>query len=145
MPLPHESKCLYIIRNKHRFFMREIFEQLKEAYGNDFAMLYDKIGPYARRYGRAAARKVLELYYVLRADSTSVSDKVLIGLALAYVLVPGDVLPFRKFGVFGLLDDALSLAVVYRRMQCNITPEITFKVEMMLDKWFEGQSAEVVE
>lgn len=125
--------------------MQDKFEQLKERYGSDFSSLYEKIRPYARKYGRAAARPVLELFYVLRDDSTPAGDKVLIGAALAYVLVPNDILPFRKFGVFGWVDDALSLVVVRRRMEDNITPEISFKVDMLLDKWFDGQSVEIVD
>ena len=100
--------------------------------------------PYAKKYGRVAAKPVLELYYVLREDSTPAKDKAVIALALGYLLLPSDILPLRKFGIFGLLDDTLSVSVVYKKMQKNITPAVSFKVEMTLDKWFDGRSVEVV-
>lgn len=119
-------------------------DELKNCLGRNFEKLQEKLMPYAKRYGRAAAKPVLELYYVLREDSTPAKDKAVIALALGYLLLPSDILPLRKFGIFGLLDDTLSVSVVYKKMQKNITPAVSFKVEMTLDKWFDGRSVEVV-
>ena len=118
--------------------------ELKNCLGRNFEKLQEKLMPYAKKYGRVAAKPVLELYYVLREDSTPAKDKALIALALGYLLLPSDILPLRKFGIFGLLDDTLSVSVVYKKMQKNITPAVSFKVEMTLDKWFDGRSVEVV-
>lgn len=118
--------------------------ELKNCLGRNFEKLQEKLMPYAKKYGRAAAKPVLELYYVLREDSTPAKDKAVIALALGYLLLPSDILPLRKFGIFGLLDDTLSVSVVYKKMQKNITPAVSFKVEMTLDKWFDGRSVEVV-
>lgn len=118
--------------------------ELKNCLGRNFEKLQEKLMPYAKKYGRVAAKPVLELYYVLREDSTPAKDKAVIALALGYLLLPSDILPLRKFGIFGLLDDTLSVSVVYKRMQKNITPAVSFKVEMTLDKWFDGRSVEVV-
>lgn len=115
-------------------------DEIKSTLGEHFEKLQEKLKPYAKKYGRMAAKPLLELFYVLRQDSTPTGDKVIIALALAYVLLPTDLLPLKKFGLLGVLDDALSLNVVYKKMQKNITPETTFQVEMTLDKWFEGQS-----
>lgn len=119
-------------------------DELKNCLGRNFEKLQEKLMPYAKKYGRVAAKPVLELYYVLREDSTPAKDKAVIALALGYLLLPSDILPLRKFGIFGLLDDTLSLSVVYKKMQKNITPAVSFKVEMTLDKWFDGRSVEVV-
>lgn len=119
-------------------------DELKNCLGRNFEKLQEKLMPYAKKYGRVAAKPVLELYYVLREDSTSAKDKAVIALALGYLLLPSDILPLRKFGIFGLLDDTLSVSVVYKKMQKNITPAVSFKVEMTLDKWFDGRSVEVV-
>lgn len=119
-------------------------DELKNCLGRNFEKLQEKLMPYAKKYGRVAAKPVLELYYVLREDSTPAKDKAVIALALGYLLLPSDILPLRKFGIFGLLDDTLSVSVVYKRMQKNITPAVSFKVEMTLDKWFDGRSVEVV-
>lgn len=118
--------------------------ELKNCLGRNFEKLQEKLMPYAKKYGRVAAKPVLELYYVLREDSTPAKDKAVIALALGYLLLPSDILPLRKFGIFGLLDDTLSVSVVYKKMQKNITPVVSFKVEMTLDKWFDGRSVEVV-
>lgn len=118
--------------------------ELKNCLGRNFEKLQEKLMPYAKKYGRVAAKPVLELYYVLREDSTPAKDKAVIALALGYLLLPSDILPLRKFGIFGLLDDTLSVSVVYKEMQKNITPAVSFKVEMTLDKWFDGRSVEVV-
>lgn len=119
-------------------------DELKNCLGRNFEKLQEKLMPYAKKYGRVAAKPVLELYYVLREDSTPAKDKAVIALALGYLLLPSDILPLRKFGIFGLLDDTLSVSVVYKKMQKNITPVVSFKVEMTLDKWFDGRSVEVV-
>ena len=119
-------------------------DELKNCLGRNFEKLQEKLMPYAKTYGRVAAKPVLELYYVLREDSTPAKDKAVIALALGYLLLPSDILPLRKFGIFGLLDDTLSVSVVYKKMQKNITPAVSFKVEMTLDKWFDGRSVEVV-
>lgn len=119
-------------------------DELKNCLGRNFEKLQEKLMPYAKKYGRVAAKPVLELYYVLREDSTPAKDKAVIALALGYLLLPSDILPLRKFGIFGLLDDTLSISVVYKKMRKNITPAVSFKVEMTLDKWFDGRSVEVV-
>ena len=95
-------------------------DELKNCLGRNFEKLQEKLMPYAKKYGRVAAKPVLELYYVLREDSTPAKDKAVIALALGYLLLPSDILPLRKFGIFGLLDDTLSVSVVYKKMQKNI-------------------------
>ena len=62
--------------------------------------------------------------------------KALVYAALAYVLIPGDLIPRKVFHLLGLTDDALAIAYVIKQVKDSITPQILQKVEMQLDKWF---------
>ena len=53
---------------------------------------------------RSATRPVLELYFVLKASTTPTKDKAIIIAALAYQLLPSDLLSKKRFGIIGLLD-----------------------------------------
>ena len=110
-------------------------DELKNCLGRNFEKLQEKLMPYAKKYGRVAAKPVLELYYVLREDSTPAKDKAVIALALGYLLLPSDILPLRKFGIFGLLDDTLSVSVVYKKMQKNITPAVSSTSGLTAGRW----------
>ena len=62
-------------------------------------------------------------------------NKVIIGAALAYQLLPNDFMPKEDYGLFGLLDNALALYLVYKRVKKNVTPEIKQKVDDTLAEW----------
>ena len=91
---------------------------------------------YAGEAGREAARVVLELFFVMKSPSTSMIDKGIIVAALAYQLLPEDLLPREKFGVLSLLDNGVTIAFAYSRMKADVTPEIQAQVEAILDSWF---------
>lgn len=90
----------------------------------------------ARDLGRAAAKYLLSLWYVLSEGDLTPSEKTLVFAALAYVLVPADLIPRRLFHLLGITDDFLAIVYVVRTVQDKITPQIMQKVEMQLDKWF---------
>lgn len=92
---------------------------------------------YAGEAGREAARIVLELFFVMKSPSTSMIDKGIIVAALAYQLLPEDLLPREKFGFLSLLDNGVTIAFAYSRMKADVTPEIQAQVEAILDSWFE--------
>ncbi|MBE6187915.1 MAG: DUF1232 domain-containing protein [Rikenellaceae bacterium] len=98
--------------------------------------LWQYIKQYAVKAGREATRMVLELYYVVKAPTTPVIDKSIILGALAYQLLPKDLLSSKKLGVLGLADNIATLAVAYNRVKHHITPETKMQVEGVLDKWF---------
>lgn len=125
--------------------MKEILEKSKEWFGENFGELFIKIKAHAKKAGRFATKPILELYFVLREESTSRSDKTLIVLALAYLFVPIDLIPFRKFGLLGWLDEAIAINYAYNKMKKQITPQIAFEVERILDEWFEGVSIAEIE
>ena len=50
--------------------------------------LRNRIRPYALKVGRTAARPLLQFYYVMNDEATSVLDKVLIYAAIIYTVSP---------------------------------------------------------
>lgn len=98
--------------------------------------LWQYIKQYAVKAGREATRMVLELYYVVKAPTTPVLDKTIIVGALAYQLLPKDLMSREKLGILGLADNVATLPVAYNRVKHRVTPEIKTKVEDILNQWF---------
>ena len=63
--------------------------------------LWDKIKNYSKKVGRVAARPVLLLYYVMKSDATPMKDKLTIFGALAYVVLPVDLLSAKRLPIIG--------------------------------------------
>ncbi len=57
--------------------------------------LKDKMHPWAIKAGRTASRPLLQFYYVMDDDSTSVMDRVLIYASIIYTIIPVDFLHVR--------------------------------------------------
>lgn len=106
--------------------------------------LMDKLRPWALKAGRAAARPLLQFYYVLDDDSTSTLDRVLIYAAIIYTILPCDLVPSAVYKFLGVLDDGAAMLYVYKKIKNRITPEINAKVEDTLNDWF-GVEYEMVE
>ena len=83
-----------------------------------------------------AARPVLLLYYVMRNEETPTKDKLTIFGALAYIILPIDIINAKRLPIIGWVDEVVSLAVAVQRMQKYITPEMEAKADAQLDKWF---------
>lgn len=101
-----------------------------------FTALFSKMAVLAKRLGRATTRQLLILYFVLTEGDMTSAQKAWIYAALLYVLVPGDLLPRRVFGMLGITDDVAAVAYVVKRIKDHVTPQILQKVEMQLDRWF---------
>jgi uncharacterized membrane protein YkvA (DUF1232 family) len=106
--------------------------------------LIEKLRPWALKVGRAAARPIMQFYYVMDDSKTSTLDKVMIYGAIVYIIIPHDLLPRSVFKLIGVLDDGAAALYVYRRIKDRITPEIRLRVEERLDEWF-GVDYELVE
>lgn len=91
---------------------------------------------YAMKGGRAVARQLVALYYVMMAPSTSKKDKVLVTAALTYVVMPFSLISRAKHPILGLMDEAAAIAFAYKRVQKSITPEINQQIEQTLNSWF---------
>lgn len=103
----------------------------------ELSLLWNGFKGFAQRVGRRTARTPLLLYYVLKSDKTTTRDKAVIYVALGYLLLPFDIMPIRKFGVFGWTDEFLSINVVFDRMQKYITPAMYADAERQLDEWLK--------
>ncbi|MBR6418171.1 MAG: DUF1232 domain-containing protein [Bacteroidales bacterium] len=101
----------------------------------DYTPIWVGIKIYAMKVGRVATRPVLLLYYVMQSEETSTKDKLTIFGALAYVILPVDLLNAKRLPLIGWIDEVVSLAVAVQRMQKYITPEIEAKADAQLDKW----------
>lgn len=98
--------------------------------------LTDTLRLWALKVGRAATRPLLQFYYVMDDDSTSVLDRVLIYGAIIYTIVPVDIIPRVVYKFLGVLDDGVVILYVYKKIKDKITPEINVKVEETLNAWF---------
>lgn len=116
-------------------------DELNNIFGSTEQLWY-YIKKYAKVAGREATRIVLELYYVLRSPDTPVLDKTIIISALAYQLLPNDLMSRKKAGFLGLLDNGAALAVAYSRTKKRVTPEIEIQVNAVLNQWFGYEEVE---
>lgn len=105
--------------------------------------LRNRIRPYALKVGRTATRPLLQFYYVMNDEATSVLDKVLIYAAIIYTVSPISLLPAAVYHLLGILDEGVAMAYVYKKVKDKITPEINAMVDETLDEWF-GVEYEIV-
>lgn len=89
-------------------------DQLFRLFGSG-EQLWQYIQKYAKKVGIEGTRMVLELYYVLKSPDTPGLDKTIIVAALAYQLLPEDLLSTEDFGILGILDNGAALALAYNR------------------------------
>ena len=101
----------------------------------DLRLIWNSLAAFCKRAGRAAARTPLLLYYVLKDDKTSTKDKAIIYAALAYLILPIDIISARRFPIIGWADEILSIEIVFDRMRKYITPDMMRQADEQLDKW----------
>lgn len=107
---------------------------------NNAGLGLEYIKKQAAKGGKETTRMMLELYYVMMSDQTSRFNKIIIGSALAYQLLPNDFVAKEDYGVLGLLDNATALYLAYRRVKKSVTPEIKQKVDETLAEWAKTAS-----
>lgn len=112
------------------------FKNLMAHFGGAEQM-WTYIQKYAAKGGREVSKTVLELFYVMKSPNTGIMDKTLIGAALAYQLLPEDLIPRDKFGLLGFLDNGVTLALAYNRVKKLVTPQIENQVSAILNQWFD--------
>ena len=100
--------------------------------------LWQYIQKYAKTAGVEGTRTVLELYYVLKSPDTPGLDKTIIVAALAYQLLPEDLISTENFGILGFIDNGAALALAYNRVKSRVTPQIDAQVNGILNQWFGG-------
>lgn len=110
----------------------------KEGFSSSFNLptLWEKIKHNAKRLGRGTTKMVLLMYYVLRSEDTPTSAKVIIYGALAYLVLPINLISTRRFRFLGLADEALAIAIAYKKISQHVTPAMEQEAEETLNKWF---------
>jgi len=121
----------------------QLLERLRHVdWKTQFALLWGKLKTYALRAGRVATKPILTFYYVMQQSEITTMDKALIYGAIAYIVIPSDLLPRRVLGWLGILDDAAVIAYVYNKVSSKVTAAIRNQVDTQLNEWF---GAEVIE
>ena len=124
--------------------LRPIIEHFERINWNaEMNNVFELLKKYAKRAGRVAAKPMLQFYYVMIDENTTMRDKALIYGSIIYVILPGDLLPRSVFKFLGIVDDIGAFMLAYNRVKNKITPAINSKVEETLDEWF-GSTCEVV-
>lgn len=132
---------IYFIKGKE---VKHLLARLKDVNWHEkINALIMRIQPWALKAGRRASRPILQFYYVLADEKTSTLDRALIYAAIAYTIMPMDLIPSVVYKMLGIVDDGVAVLYVYKKVKKNITPEISAKVESTLNDWF-GMEYEVV-
>lgn len=100
----------------------------------------DWISTYAKKAGRAATRPLLQWWFVMKDDNTTTLEKAMIYGAIAYIIVPNDLIPRRVFRFFGVLDDVAVAAWLYNKIESRLTQDMKDAVEDILDDWFGSEA-----
>lgn len=106
-----------------------------------FQDLWQRLQPYAKKAGRAAAKPLLLFYFVVTDSETTLLDKALIYGCIAYVVMPYSILPRVIYRFLGVMDEAAAVLFVYSKVKDKITPAIENKVDSILDSWFGAEYA----
>lgn len=115
----------------------EFFDQIKRKIDDiDLDRIMDMIKTSCKRIGRVVTRQILRVWFVLKEGDLTPTDKVKIYACLLYILIPGDLLSRKVFGLLGIADDAAALVFLIRTVAGKVTADIDLKVEMKLDELF---------
>lgn len=102
----------------------------------NYDMLWEKIREYAIKAGRMSTRPLLLLYYVMKSKETPRADKLMLASAIAYVVLPIDLLSAKRLPIIGWIDEVVCLSVAFQKVCKHITPEMERRADELLDKWF---------
>lgn len=117
---------------------KELIDKLKNVNLREkYADLSQRIKVYAKKAGRIAAKPLLIFYYVLKDESLTSKDKMIIYGCILYVISPVSIIPQHVFKLLGVMDEATAILVVIRRVRDKVTPEIIQKAEATLAEWFD--------
>lgn len=123
--------------NQNRFTMKEKVPRDIEKYQKHYSEngLVNKIGKVCKKAGMKVIYYVLLLYYVLKDESTSAKDKMIIIGALGYFILPVDLIP-DFIPLMGFTDDAGALLACIKTISANITPAVKRNAAQKLCDWF---------
>lgn len=99
------------------------------------ASFWLKLGSYAKKAGLAVVERALYLYYAAQRPETPAWAKTIIYGALAYFIMPIDVIPdFIPFA--GYSDDLGALAGALGLVSLYINDEVKQRARQTLARWF---------
>ena len=111
---------------------KDVFEaEVLESYVVDEGVLKKVL----LKAGRAIAKPAIEAFELIMDNSTPPQVRISMMGALAYLIVPVDLIP-DFIPASGFSDDLVALTAVISLWQHHITPEIKFRAKSKLDKWF---------
>lgn len=111
---------------------------------SNYQKLWEQISEYGKRGGRAAARPIVTLYFVLKSPDTPKADKTMIIAALSYLILPIDLISAKRIPVIGWIDEIAAIWAAYEKVKKYCTPHIELQVDLVLDKWFQVTEYEVL-
>lgn len=76
------------------------------------------------------------MYYVLKSDRTPTSAKMIIYGALAYLILPINLISQKRHPILGWADEVAAIALAYKKVKQYITPEMEQQSENTLNQWF---------
>ena len=97
--------------------------------------LWEHVANFCKKAGRTAARPVMLLYYVMMSPKTPVKDKWMVATAIAYVVLPIDLISAKKLPIIGWIDELVSLATAYEKVSKYVTPDMERQADQLLDRW----------
>lgn len=116
----------------------EVAELKEERYSD--SEFWKKIRRFARRAGLEVVEKALWLYYALQHPQTPAWAKRTIIGALAYFILPIDIIPDLA-PVLGFTDDLSMLLVAIGTVSAYITPAVKEQARQQAGRWFGEHSS----
>ena len=107
----------------------------QEALKFTASLLWGNMANFCKKVGRTGTRPVLLLYQVMKSPETPTNDKWMVAAAIAYVVLPIDLIRADKLPIIGWIDEVVSLSVAYEKVSKYVTPEMRRQAEEWLDRW----------
>ncbi|MER3483339.1 MAG: hypothetical protein C4332_09545 [Meiothermus sp.] len=133
----HEPVSQTEEKNRVGSELREVEVLKLEVYERSYSDrgFWAKLARFARVAGREVVEKALWLYYTLIRPETPASAKRVILGALAYFILPFDLIPDAILGV-GFTDDLSVLLLAVGTVARYITPEVKEQARHKAEEWF---------
>ncbi len=106
----------------------------------DEEQFWQKLTNYAFMAGKNVISKALTLYYATQSPLVPTWAKTIIYSALAYFILPADLIPDALIGV-AYVDDLGVLASAFLTVEMYITPEHQEAAKKKLQEWFSSVNA----
>lgn len=101
---------------------------------------WQKLKDFATYAGREVVEKALLLFFAAQRAETPLWAKTVIYSALAYFILPTDVIP-DFIPLSGYADDLGTLVMALGTVTMSITPEVKASAKQTADSWFGAQQA----